>query len=69
MRILLKDGREIYADMLAGFNEFKSSLYHEYEQILLDFKSKIEAGSCHGEDGLDAVRLVLDSYWLEKLTV
>ncbi|MBA9085520.1 putative dehydrogenase [Fontibacillus solani] len=41
VRILLKDGREIYADMLAGFNEFKSSLYHEYEEILLDFKSKI----------------------------
>lgn len=65
IRIVLKNGQEIYVDMLKGFTEFKSSLYHEYEAILLDFNRKIQIGNCHGEDGLDAVRLVNETYGAE----
>ncbi|NMM52802.1 Gfo/Idh/MocA family protein [Paenibacillus aquistagni] len=65
VHVLLKDGREIDIDMLEGFAAFKSSLYHEYEEILIDFARQIEAGGCHGEDGLDAVRLVHDTYKAE----
>ncbi|WP_313427895.1 Gfo/Idh/MocA family protein [Siminovitchia terrae] len=67
VRIMLKDGRKIYVDMLDGFTEFKSSLYHEYKEILLDFKKQIESGGCHGDDGLDSVRLVNETYELEAL--
>ncbi|MFP7736727.1 Gfo/Idh/MocA family protein [Priestia aryabhattai] len=63
--ITLKDGREIYVDMLKNFTEFKSSLYHEYEEILIDFKKQIASGCCHGEEGLDAVRLVQETYEAE----
>lgn len=69
VHIILKDGKKIYVDMLEGFFEFKSSLYHEYEEILLDFKRHIEIGGCHGEDGLDSVRLVHETYGLEALKV
>ncbi|MGN7457000.1 Gfo/Idh/MocA family protein [Paenibacillus pasadenensis] len=65
--IRLKDGTELNVDMLAGFEAFKSSLYHEYAEILRDFDAKIEAGGCHGEDGLDAVRLVRDTYLAETV--
>ncbi|WP_433942872.1 Gfo/Idh/MocA family protein [Paenibacillus sp. SN-8-1] len=67
--IYLKSGRVIEADMLAGFTEFKSSLYHEYEEILLDFAAKAASGTCHGEDGRDAVRLVRDTYQVETLKI
>ncbi|NPC91340.1 Gfo/Idh/MocA family oxidoreductase [Bacillus sp. WMMC1349] len=67
--IMLKNGQKIYVDMLEGFPEFKSSLYHEYEQILLDFKRQIELGNCHGEAGLDAVRLVQETYETENLKI
>ncbi|MGF7047246.1 putative dehydrogenase [Paenibacillus sp. DS2015] len=67
--IHLKNGKTIRADMLAGFEEFKSSLYHEYEQILLDFQHQVSTGECHGEDGRDAVRLVHDTYHAEPMTI
>ncbi|MDA1478063.1 Gfo/Idh/MocA family protein [Bacillus changyiensis] len=67
--IMLKNGQKIYVDMLEEFPEFKSSLYHEYEQILLDFKRQIELGNCHGEAGLDAVRLVQETYETENLKI
>lgn len=67
--IHLKSGRIIEADMLAGFTEFKSSLFHEYEEILRDFTAKVSVGSCHGEDGRDAVRLVHDTYHAETLVI
>jgi len=64
----LKNGETVAVDMLAGFTEFKSSLYHEYEEILKDFAVKIESGDCHGDDGLDAVRLVHETYGTEAVT-
>ncbi|GFN32277.1 Gfo/Idh/MocA family protein [Paenibacillus xylaniclasticus] len=66
--IQLSNGDTITVDMLAGFTEFKSSLYHEYEEILKDFVFQIQAGDCHGEDGLDAVRLVHETYGMEAVT-
>ncbi|GIQ68045.1 gfo/Idh/MocA family oxidoreductase [Xylanibacillus composti] len=68
VHIVLKDGREIAIDMLAGFTAFKSSLYHEYEAILHDFAANIAMGGCHGEDGYDAVRLVHDTYRAEAVS-
>ncbi|WP_028595984.1 Gfo/Idh/MocA family protein [Paenibacillus assamensis] len=69
VRIVFKDGGEIYIDMLDGFQQFKSSLFHEYEAILVDFVAKIEEGNCHGEDGYDAVRLVHETYEAEAIRV
>ncbi|MBP2000261.1 putative dehydrogenase [Paenibacillus shirakamiensis] len=67
--IYLKSGQVLYADMLEGFTEFKASLYHEYEEITLDFLAKAETNTCHGEDGRDAVRLVRDTYLAEPVTL
>ncbi|QYR23488.1 Gfo/Idh/MocA family oxidoreductase [Paenibacillus sp. sptzw28] len=67
IRIHLKNGHTIEADMLAGFTAFKSSLYHEYEEILKDFTTRIKTGGCHGEDGFDAVRLVYETYQAEAI--
>jgi predicted dehydrogenase len=60
----LKDGRQIRADMLAGYEGFKSSLFHEYEAVLADFEREIAEGKCHGERGCDVVRLVQETYKL-----
>ena len=60
--IHLKSGRQIYADMLEGFRGFKASLFHEYEAVLTDFVRVVIAGERHGEDGLDAARLVEETY-------
>lgn len=65
VEILFEDGERLVIDMLAGFDAFKGSLWHEYEAILRDFVARIRAGGCHGEDGLDAARLVSDSYAAE----
>lgn len=60
--IFLDDGQILYFDMLGGFPEFKSSLYHEYVAILNDFVQKIKQGHCFGEEGLTITELVEDSY-------
>jgi predicted dehydrogenase len=41
VRVRWRDGRELHADMLAGFASFKSSLEHEYVGILDDFSRRI----------------------------
>ncbi|WP_044986138.1 Gfo/Idh/MocA family protein [Sorangium cellulosum] len=68
IEVSLKSGERVVIDMLAGFDEFKGSLWHEYEEIVRDFVATIGAGGCHGEDGLDAVRLVDDAYAAEGLS-
>jgi predicted dehydrogenase len=60
--IHLRNGRQVYADMLAGFRGFKSSLPHEYHAIVADFVRAIKHGGSHGEEGRDAVRLVEEAY-------
>lgn len=56
------DGTVLYADMLAGFEGFKSSLWHEYIGILGDFALAVESGGEFGRDGLTALQLVTDAY-------
>jgi L-arabinose 1- dehydrogenase len=60
--IYLADGEYIHADMLAGFTEFKSSLNHEYEAILSDFKTRITEHHYAGDEGVRAVQLVDAAY-------
>ncbi|QAS06950.1 gfo/Idh/MocA family oxidoreductase [Bacillus subtilis] len=67
--ITLQDGTTIHIDMLKDFEVFKSSLYHEYEEILKDFKASIAAGNCFGESGQDAVRLVQEAYSFGRVTL
>lgn len=64
LTISFQGGNEVYIDMLQGFPAFKSSLFHEYEEILLDFDYSIQKGQDHGEDGLKAVQLVEETYRL-----
>src|SRR5262249_37517759 len=60
--IYLTDGEYIHADMLAGFTAFKSSLNHEYEAILSDFKTRIAEHRYAGGEGVRAVELVDAAY-------
>jgi len=57
----LADGRRLTADMLAGFDGFKRSLWHEYQAILKDFKRIIHMGGPERSgsgSGIAALRLV-----------
>jgi len=67
VEIFTKDGKCIFIDMLNNFTIFKSSLYHEYREIIKDFCQIINEGAQYGEAGLDAVRLVNSVYSMEKL--
>jgi predicted dehydrogenase len=60
--IYLADGEYVRADMLAGFTAFKSSLNHEYEAILSDFKTRIIERHYAGDEGVRAVQLVDAAY-------
>ncbi|WP_433213102.1 Gfo/Idh/MocA family protein [Microtetraspora malaysiensis] len=62
--VRLADGRELYADMLAGHPGFKDSLWHEYTGVLRAFERLVRDGVAGG-DGLSALRLVEDVYRLE----
>jgi len=50
------DGSVVSAEMLDGFTEFKSSLFHEYAAIIEDFVANIIEERCRGEEGIEAVR-------------
>lgn len=65
--IRLRDGETIYVDFLAGFPEFKGSLWHEYEGVLGDFLSRIGSGQCDGWAGCTAVQLVETAYAREVM--
>ena len=60
LRVRWSDGRELHADMLAGFDEFKSSLHHEYAAVLADFAARVAEGR-EDPDGLAATA------WLEQV--
>jgi predicted dehydrogenase len=62
LEIYLADGEFVHADMLAGFTGFKSSLNHEYEAILSDFKTRITEHHYAGDEGVRAVQLVDAAY-------
>ncbi|MCX5382369.1 Gfo/Idh/MocA family protein [Streptomyces sp. NBC_00083] len=58
----LKDGSTVHADMLAGYEGFKSSLDHEYRGIMADFRSAVAAGPARIDDGPVVVELVEQAY-------
>jgi L-arabinose 1- dehydrogenase len=63
--VRLRDGRELRADLLAGFDGFKSSLEHEYRGVLADFTAAVAAVAAGGEyhdPGPRLVDLVADAY-------
>jgi predicted dehydrogenase len=59
LRVRWTNGRELHADMLAGFPEFKSSLDHEYDGVLADFAARVASGAGDPE-GMAA------TVWLER---
>lgn len=64
VEVLLTGGRTVRADMLQGFQAFKSSLFHEYEEILGDFLA-LATGRREpdrDESGLEAVEFVSQCY-------
>jgi predicted dehydrogenase len=64
VEVILAGGRTVRADMLEGFQAFKSSLFHEYEEILADFLA-LGTGrrlSDRDESGLEAVEFVSQCY-------
>ncbi|AUG80402.1 D-galactose 1-dehydrogenase [Kitasatospora sp. MMS16-BH015] len=58
----LKDGTTVTADMLAGYHGFKSSLDHEYQGIMADFRAAVAAGPTRVDDGPVVVDLVEQAY-------
>lgn len=56
------DGSSQTVDMLAGSAGFKTSLYHEYEGVLRHLHRAVREQPEYGETGVDAVRLVSESY-------
>ena len=67
IRVILANGQQIYADLLEGFPLFKGSLFHEYEAILAHFAHHVAANKGSGRYGLDAVRLVQETYQAHAL--
>ncbi|MGA4838086.1 Gfo/Idh/MocA family protein [Streptomyces sp. G45] len=58
----LRDGRTLAADLLAGYDGFKSSLDHEYVGILAEFRQAVAAGPDWRDPGPGLVRLVEEAY-------
>lgn len=65
VEVLFTDGTRLAADMLAGHDEFKSSLWHEYFGILDDFAATITAAPATTNGGLAALELVDATYRAE----
>jgi hypothetical protein len=59
-----EDGERLTADMLDGFQAFKSSLEHEYVGVLRDFAARVASGEHGDEPGVAAVRFVERAYAL-----
>ncbi|MEU1466653.1 Gfo/Idh/MocA family oxidoreductase [Streptomyces sp. NPDC005761] len=62
----LKDGRELHADMLDGFEAFKSSLDHEYAGIMADFHRVVRDGRTGPDRGPHIVDLVEEAYGIGR---
>ncbi|MFI6862403.1 Gfo/Idh/MocA family protein [Streptomyces sp. NPDC050421] len=62
----LKDGRELHADMLDGFEAFKSSLDHEYAGIMADFHRVVRDGRSEPDRGPHIVDLVEEAYGIGR---
>lgn len=66
VEVRLADGTVDGADMLAGHDGFKSSLWHEYAGILAEFEQAVRDGEDRARDGLVTLELVADSYAGER---
>jgi predicted dehydrogenase len=66
VEVRLQDGTADRADMLAGHEGFKDSLWHEYAGILAEFERAARAGQDRSRDGLVTLELVADSYARER---
>ncbi|MFD1146199.1 Gfo/Idh/MocA family protein [Saccharothrix hoggarensis] len=60
--VRLADGTVLRADMLAGYDEFKGSLWHEYTGVLHDFARAVDLRSAWRDGGLAALDLVDECY-------
>jgi predicted dehydrogenase len=60
--VRLVDGTELTADLLAGYSEFKGSLWHEYEGVLRDFATAVRVGGEWVDGGPAALALVDEAY-------
>jgi hypothetical protein len=56
----------VVADMLAGFDGFKSSLPHEYQAIIADFRGRLALDDQSVDDGPAMVELVEQAYSLAR---
>jgi predicted dehydrogenase len=65
LRVRLTDGTVLHADMLAGYREFKESLYHEYVGVLRDFAVAVRTRGGWRDGGLAALSIVDEAYRME----
>ncbi|MFJ5927209.1 Gfo/Idh/MocA family protein [Kitasatospora sp. NPDC092948] len=70
----LADGSVLRADLLAGHDGFKQSLWHEYVGIVTEFAGLLTAADPSGQngrgpDGVDALRVVEAAYRAERAGV
>ncbi|MGI5355276.1 Gfo/Idh/MocA family protein [Streptomyces sp. CA-252508] len=63
----LKDGRVLHADMLEGFQAFKSSLDHEYAGIMAEFHHVVRDGRAEPDRGPHIVDLVEEAYAIGRV--
>jgi predicted dehydrogenase len=69
VEVELADGTVLQADMLAGFQGFKGSLWHEYRAVLAAFADVLAAPAAHRDGGLAALELVAAAYRAERAAV
>lgn len=66
VEVTLADGRVLHADLLAGSEGFKASLWHEYRGILAAFGAALDDPGAHRDGGLAALDLVAAAYRAER---
>ncbi|HEV7899538.1 MAG TPA: Gfo/Idh/MocA family oxidoreductase [Planosporangium sp.] len=65
VEVRLADGRIDRADMLAGYDEFKGSLWHEYRGVVADFADAARHGADRSMEGVQMLELVDRTYRIE----
>ncbi|WP_410585781.1 Gfo/Idh/MocA family protein [Amycolatopsis sp. lyj-108] len=66
VEVRLTDGTVLRADLLAGYPEFKESLWHEYAGLLREFAQAVRTGGAWRDSGLDALSIVDECYRREN---
>ncbi len=62
VRVESADGAVRYADLLAGHDGFKQSLWHEYRGVVAEFAELVRTGVSAPGDGVAALELVESCY-------